>query len=283
MESLAISLCCAIGTSLFYINEPMIEMRELPTKESKVVSQSFFSEKISLEKEQDGWFYITTPDGYTGWIEANGISQRNKPYAETRKVTRLKAHIYKEKDTEYGPLKTVPYGSKLEVLDDSDSRWLRIALPSGEECYIQKGDVAPEQKLKDKADLIDFSKKFLDLPYTWGGRTSFGYDCSGFVQMLYSQIGIHLQRDSKQQILDFRLCEVSFHELAPGDLVFFGKSIKDIRHVGMFIGEGYFIHATARENKPWIRISHVSDLEWSGNSDVYYPYRTGRQLMMDKS
>ncbi|MCP5492677.1 MAG: C40 family peptidase [Chlamydiales bacterium] len=94
-----------------------------------------------------------------------------------------------------------------------------------------------------------FSQKFLGLLYIWGGRSSFGYDCSGFVQMLYSQIGIKLQRDAKQQILDSRLQSIKIDELKLGDLIFFGKSDQRIMHVGMYIGNEQFIHATARENK----------------------------------
>jgi gamma-D-glutamyl-L-lysine dipeptidyl-peptidase len=151
-------------------------------------------------------------------------------------------------------------------------------LPDGQVGYIQNGDIVLESPISHKGDLVPFSQQFLGLPYTWGGRSSFGYDCSGFVQMLYSQIGVDLQRNSGQQILDPRLQKISRDDLELGDLIFFGKSEQRIMHVGMYIGEGNFIHSSARECRPWLRMSSLSDPEWCGSSAAYYPYRTFRKL-----
>jgi uncharacterized protein YgiM (DUF1202 family) len=272
-------VACLATVRSFYVNEPVVNMRESPSHESKVVSQTFFSEEVCLEKEANNWLSIRTPDGYSGWIESGSVVNRATPYETSLKVSRLVSHIYGIKDTEYGPIQSLPYGSKLQVLEETDSRWLKIALPDGRECYIQKGDVAIEPVLSNKKELVQFSQKFLDLPYTWGGRSSFGYDCSGFVQMLYNKIGVNLRRDSKQQIVDSRFQTIVIEELETGDLIFFGKSEQKIMHVGLYIGHQQFIHSTVRENKPWLRISNLSDFEWSGHQDAYYPYRAARQLI----
>lgn len=273
-----ISTRCIQATRLFYINEPVVDMRENSTNESRVVSQAVFSEKVEMEKEIEGWAYITTSDGYSGWVTGDSIVTLAAPYDASLKISRLAAHLYEVKDTEYGPIKTLPYGSKLKALDATDLRWIKIASPDGQKGYIQKGDVRVEPHLVCKADLVDFSQRFQGLPYTWGGRCSFGYDCSGFVQMLYGQIGIDMQRDSKQQILDSRFQSIPLNDLEPGDLIFFGQSNQKIMHVGMSLSKGQFIHSTSRENNPWLRISNLSDFEWSGDLNAYYPYRTARQL-----
>jgi cell wall-associated NlpC family hydrolase len=268
---------CILAASLFYVNEPVVDMRESPTHESKTVSQTIFSEDITVENEFEDWAYITTPDQYSGWIPTNSFVATNKPYNASLKVSRLAAHIYGVKDTEFGPIKTLPYGSQLQSLDETDPRWIKIALPDGKECYIQKGDVTSEHKLSNKEDLVAFSQKFLGLPYTWGGRSSFGYDCSGFVQMLYNQIDIALQRDSKLQVDDRRFQTVSMSDVEAGDLIFFGKSEQKISHVGMYLGNGQFIHSTVRECQPWIRVSNLSDFEWSGHKEATFPYRIFKQ------
>lgn len=273
------STFCILATGLFYIHEPIVLMRENPTYESKVVSQALFAEKITIKEIFGDWCHIITSDGYSGWVQSNSFVKLDAPYVPTLKISRLSAHLYRLKDIEYGPIKTVPYGSELKALDESDPRWIKIALPNGDECFVQKGDVAPEHVIKNKKDLVPFSYKFLGLPYTWGGRSSFGYDCSGFLQMLYRQIGVDLQRDSHQQILDDRFRSIAIEELEPGDLLFFGQSENQIKHIGMYIGDGQFIHATGRENKPWIRISKLTDFEWSGHPHAYYPYRAARQLI----
>lgn len=264
--------------SFLFLNEAVVNMRESPSHDSKVASQAIFAEKLTLEKKEGDWAYVSTPDHYWGWVPVSVITSREDPYVTSLKVSRLGAHLYGVKDTEWGAIKTLPYGTRLKALDQSDARWIKVALPDEKECYVQRGDVADDGELKGKEDLAAFSQKFLGLPYTWGGRSSFGYDCSGFVQMLYSQMGIDLERDSKQQILDSRFQTVSIDQLQPGDLIFFGKGEQQIRHVGMFLGNGKFIHATAREYQPWLRISSLTDIEWSGHPEAFYPYRTFKQL-----
>lgn len=250
-------------------------MREEPSNASKVVSQTVYAEEIKIKEESHNWISIITGDGYNGWIESNKVTKKSDKYTGDLKTSRLMTHIYGIEDTKWGPIKTVPFGTPLKSLDTTGARWIKVSLVDGKEGYVQKGDITKPSKL----DIVNFSQMFLGLPYTWGGRSSFGYDCSGFVQMLYSQIDIDLPRDSKIQILDNRFKIVAIDDLQPGDLIFFGKSEQQIRHVGMSIGNGKFIHATSAENQPWIRISSVSDLQWSGNPGANYPYRLGRQLL----
>lgn len=270
-------LCLFLAT-FFYVNEPVVNMRESPAHDSRVVSQAVFAEKVNIETPSEDWVYITTPDQYEGWVPLSVLTKREDAYLPSLKVSRLAAHVYGVKGTEWGAIKTLPFNTELAESDSSDARWIKVILPNGQQGFIQKGDVEPLPKLSQKQDLVSFSHKFLGLPYTWGGRTSFGYDCSGFVQMLYNQIGISLKRDSKQQIQDTRFKTVVLGELQPGDLIFFGISEDKIRHVGLYIGDERFIHSTVRENKPWIQISSLKDFEWSGHPSAAYSYRKGRQL-----
>jgi hypothetical protein len=269
-----------------YVNEPVVNIKEKPTNRSIIVSQTFFSEKVEIKQILDNFVKIKTTDEYQGWIPFDSIVSRSNTYPSKQNpsivISRLKAHIYNEKDTIYGPLLTVPYGCKLEVIDQKlDSRWIKIILPDYKEGFIQKGDVTIKEPdvITKKKELIEFSQKFLGLPYTWGGRSSFGFDCSGFVQMLYKQIGISLPRDSKDQAKDKRFESIKIKDLEPSDLIFFGKSNINICHVGMYLFEDKFIHATVSENKPYIRISKLTENYWNGKEKTNCPYRTFRKLI----
>ena len=268
-----------IAASLFYVDQPVVTMREQPTTDSKVASQAIFSEKVEVGATQDGWTFVKTSDGYSGWVPSGSFIELKSPYETSLMVSRPSAHVYGIKDTETGPLLTLPYGSRLKALDTTDPRWIAIALPNGKSCYIQKGDVAPEAKPETKADLAVLSQKFIGLPYAFGGRSSFGYDCSGFVQMLYTQMNISLPRNAQQQFLDTRFKTVKLCDAQPGDLIFFGASEQKIVHVGMYLGNDLFIHAMVRENQPWIQISNMTSLYWSGKYDSALPYRAIRQLV----
>ena len=265
--------------SFCYIHDSVVDMRETSSFQSKVVSQTLFSEKIEVKETNGEWSHIATSDGYSGWIPSHSFTIGNCCYDTSVHISRLAAHLYDRKDIEYGPYQTLPYGSRLHILEVVDERWVKVRLPNDKECYIQKGDIAPQEGLQNKWELVSLSQRFLALPYTWGGRSSFGYDCSGFVQMLYQHLDICLPRDAKQQVLDPRFRTIELDCLAPGDLIFFGDVYKHIKHVGLCLNHESFIHATSRENQPWIRISHLSDFEWSGHAQAIYPYRLGRSLI----
>src|SRR5688572_20250794 len=100
---MAMTTQLSIKTGLFYIHEPVVNMRESPTNKSKVVSQTIFSEKISIEKKVDDWSLIKTSDAYIGWIPTDACLPVAQPYKGTMKTTRLAAHLYGVMDTEFGP------------------------------------------------------------------------------------------------------------------------------------------------------------------------------------
>ncbi|MDP1880409.1 MAG: C40 family peptidase [Parachlamydiaceae bacterium] len=270
--------------NLYYIvNESNFFLRKEPTKCAEIVSQIFFSEHVDLERtfvrqDENQWLFIKTSDGCVGWVPNDVIIISNDPYTSDKRISALKTYIYEKNSLDFSPLNSLPFGCKIKVIDESDPLWDYVTLPDSCRCYILKGEISNSQSLNHKEKLVDLSKKFLNIPYRKGGRCSYGFDCSGFIQLLYRELEIHLPRFAKQQALDERFKEIILEELEPGDLVFFGNTKDDILHVGMSIGKYKFIHVTPLENKPWVRISSLDDLEWSGKQEACFPYRTARQL-----
>ncbi|MGR3951635.1 MAG: C40 family peptidase [Chlamydia sp.] len=224
-------------------------------------------------------------DRYIGWVRKENIYERNDPFpsAPTLSIARLAAHVYDREDTRYGAILTLPFGSVLEYLDEEapnkrDERWIAVRLVDRTRGYIQRGDVTFNSTPISLDEMILLGQKFLHLPYTWGGRSSFGYDRSGFVQMLYRQMGIFIPRNSKTQMGCDIFQSVDIQKLRPGDLLFFGLSENDIRHVGMYIGDNQFIHSSPSELKPFIHISSLSDSEWDGKPERHFAYRAARSL-----
>ena len=106
-----------------------------------------------------------------------------------------------------------------------------------------------------KADAtIATAKKYIGVPYLWGGSTPSGFDCSGFVQYVFKVHGISLNRTCETQYKHGSY--VSKSNLKPGDLVFFQNTYKEgISHVGIYIGGGQFIHASSSKG---VVISNLS-------------------------
>jgi len=274
-----ISLLLLIQT----ITVPVATMREKPENNSTIASQAIFSEQVTIIESLGPWVKIETlSDHYQGWTRKRGLGSLPASSLPQVIVKRLAAHVYNVTDTELGPILTLPFESRLELIEElpqSDRRWLKVRLPDATEGFIQRGDVAFEIKKLSRHELIAFSKQFLGLPYTWGGRSSFGYDCSGFVQMLYRQMGVALPRDSKDQINFEGFRKIEMSQLQPGDLIFWGKNEQKINHCGMYLGNGEFIHTIASvEKMPYLRISLLTDSFWDAKPTNYHAYRTARTL-----
>ena len=246
-------------------------MRTEPSSKATVASDTFFSERVEILGEAKKWLHIRTcVDGYEGWVrkKAIGSDLSNEQELATVKVNRLRAHLYSIQDTEQGPFRVLPFSSRLKVVEEiggANGRWIKVLLPTGKEAFIQRGDITSDLRPLAKEQLVDFARTFLGIPYSWGGRSSFGYDCSGFIQMLYREMGIALPRDSKDQFACEKLEPVALDRLEIRDLLFWGRSAEKIGHVGMYIGDGTFIHATVKENQPYIHISRLSDSDWNGS------------------
>lgn len=113
----------------------------------------------------------------------------------------------------------------------------------------------PDVNLPLAQQIIEYAKNYLDVPYVYGGTTPDGFDCSGFVQYVFKAFDIKLKRSSADQYK----CngkDVAKADLQPGDLVFFSRSGAAVGHVGIYIGDDCFIHATSTGDV--IRITSLS-------------------------
>ena len=113
--------------------------------------------------------------------------------------------------------------------------------------------------------IIATAKQYIGVPYVWGGSSPSGFDCSGFVQYVFGKHGITLPRTSREQSNVGTW--VSKSNLQPGDLVFYNTSGSGVSHLGIYIGNGQFIHASTSKG---VMISEMSNSYWSAR---YYGAR----------
>jgi cell wall-associated NlpC family hydrolase len=248
---------------------PVLNLYSAPTLDAGVVSQAIYATPVRVLEQRDGWARIRTPDEYAGWVETAAIATRaGEPYASGSNAVQVRslfAHLYREESvTRHAPLLTVPFETRLERDPDAakaSDRWTAVRLADGRRAFVQNGDVASPSATLDIPETIALAKQFLGLPYTWGGASSYGFDCSGFTQMLMRRRGYLMPRDAKDQAVWTGHAPVTKDELKPGDLLYFG-SAQRITHTGLYIGDGQFINATTHE-RPMVRIDNVNDPYWA--------------------
>ena len=259
----------AAGASHGVVVKPVANMYSHPSEDSDVVSQAIYAVNIGILEEQAEWAKVRTPDDYTGWMLLSSLKRLpagERPYASRGRVAEVAsvfANIYREADvTKHQPILTVPFETRLEVTGDpgAPERWLEVRLPDDRPGWLQRGDATLDSKRLTIAETIALSKRFLGLPYSWGGTSTFGFDCSGFTQMLCRSRGVVIPRDTSIQARWNGMEPVDRPDLQPGDLLFFGES--KITHTGMYIGDGKFINATTHE-RPVVQISDLADPYWA--------------------
>lgn len=250
-----------------------------------VVSQALFGQVVGVLETKDGFARVETPDKYQGWVAAGALLAYDGPKAPryaraglVADVTSLMANLYRDPDvTTARPKAQAPLGARLEVLPavaaageggtppEPSERWIAVRLPSGDSAYVQRGDVAVKDAPFPRprgttADLVATARRFLGVPYLWGGMSPLGVDCSGFVSQVYAVNGVDLLRDADMQHDDPRASVADRKGLRAGDLLFFGR--KKITHVGMYVGDGRFIHATTHQ-RPVVQESDLGDPHWT--------------------
>ncbi|HZQ95492.1 MAG TPA: SH3 domain-containing C40 family peptidase [Candidatus Sulfotelmatobacter sp.] len=263
-------------SGVYVVVVPVANMYSGPSDKSDVVSQAIYGSDVTLVMSRGEWSRIQTSDHYKGWVPSRHIRilLTGSGYAmsgPTVQVESLFANLYAEPDiTKHKPLITVPFETRLELISDARTKdgkpapegWLQVHLPDLRSAWVQAGDVVSSPKPLSISESIALAKRFLGIPYLWGGRSSFGFDCSGFTQMLVRSRGLEMPRDADQQAAWGGLVPVERNHLQAGDLLFFGESPKQITHTGMYIGEGQFIHDTTNGH-PVVQISRLDDEPWT--------------------
>ena len=115
---------------------------------------------------------------------------------------------------------------------------------------VAEAPSAPEPAKADasiKERLLRVARGMLAVPYRFGGTTLWGLDCSGFVQKAFAFLDLDLPRSAREQFREG--AKVAKADLSPGDLVFFRTYAKYPSHVGIYLGDNRFVHASSRDRK----------------------------------
>ena len=161
----------------------------------------------------------------------------------SHKVTTIRTIVVSEPNIKAKFLGYLPYGSKLNVLRCEDS-FAQIEFEVINKISSQNFGYIPISHIR-KTDFIyenwvDIAESFEGTPYKWGGRSSFGIDCSGLLQISILSTGQIIPRDTKDQIKYKLFIDIDFEDYQKGDIIFWDG------HVGIFLDNDFIIHANAQ-------------------------------------
>jgi cell wall-associated NlpC family hydrolase len=254
-------------------------------KERDVVTQAHLAEQVEVLREVNGYYLVRlVGDGYLGWIKGESLLCLDQAglaaYLDREQVlvTAEFAPIWRASAGTGEPgevtpatdggggamLVTAVMGTMLPLRSSlppaatlppglTGLNCFAVILPGGETGLIESsyGRRLPQAQAvfaekRPAEEVIALAKSCLGRPYLWGGTTPHGFDCSGFVQLVFGLCGYPLPRDADMQFAA-GVAAGKRSELRPGDLVFWTTYQPGPSHVGIYIGEGRYIHCSPSE------------------------------------
>ena len=194
-----------------FVSISVADLRAEPRFESGRLTQMVYGEEVKILEKGAEYSLVVGSDGVRGYMKTAVISKGDK---KTHKMLRRFRHNEV----------IIPFGGYV-----SDSEITGYNIPNS--------FVTEKNNYNYKPTAL--SKRFVGVPYLWGGTSEFGFDCSGLTQRLYRFAGIELPRNSAWQ-RDYLKEVKSFSESIPGDLIFFKG------HVGIHLGHKIMIHANGK-------------------------------------
>lgn len=201
----------------YYCSVSVSPIRAEVSEKSEMTSQILYGETCEIIKTEGLYSKIKMDfDGYEGWVNSSVLKKENSEISKN--------------------LVTQNYG----VFDLPDGRNL---LSLGSEVAFETENFLNNNNIRES--LVESAKKFINVPYLWGGRSYFGIDCSALVQLVYKIHGIALPRDADKQA-ELGEARDFVEESEPGDLAFFEDETGFISHVGLVLSPFELIHASGK-------------------------------------
>ncbi|MGC8783473.1 MAG: C40 family peptidase [Armatimonadota bacterium] len=219
------------------INGDRVCVRYAPNRTDRFVTLLDKGQPVLVTARKGSWLQVKTPAGQMGWVRDDLVKVTGtlvmKPSAHEKQKTAKRPAVqsaHKSKNTRV-------------------ARAHRSTSPRNANRSTSSGTSAGES-------IVRIASRFKGVRYRWGGSSRSGFDCSGFTRYVFRQrTGVELPHSASAQ---FRKgTPVSRGELKPGDLVFFQTYRRGASHVGIYIGNGKFIHASSAGGR--VRVDSLND------------------------
>jgi cell wall-associated NlpC family hydrolase len=205
---------------------PIAPVRRAPADDAMQLTQVLWGEQLIVFERKDGWAWVQLKrDGYVGYVVDATIIETEQ--ATPHRLPVRSAHLYPEANLKTQPALAIPMGAEVAALQTEGDY---VKLSTGHFIYSAHLHATPP------TDFVSVAEQFLHTPYLWGGKTVWGLDCSGLVQVALHATGIDCLRDSDMQEQSLGHA-VKHADLQRGDLVFWKG------HVGIMQNATQLLHA----------------------------------------
>lgn len=277
-----------LKTGIAFVDASSLRLRSKPSTSSKTLDYAYDNEVVVLLGKSGNWYKVSY-NLQVGYMHKNHLDVSTKENAELGygRVTGNKVNVRSGPGTRYKSLDSAAINDTAYIIginnqwfkviydntvgyirsdylalteipyENQDSPKSPLFFRGGKSTGVTPSAYALRKEKPTASAIISTAKKYIGVPYVWGGSTPSGFDCSGFVQYVFNAHGISLPRVSKEQYSIGK--KVSKANLKAGDLVFFNTEGNGVSHLGIYVGNNKFIHASSSKG---VIISSLSSSYW---------------------
>jgi Bacterial dipeptidyl-peptidase Sh3 domain/NlpC/P60 family len=232
-----------VAGEAFEVTDPIAPLREQPSADAALLTQALKGERVTVyDRDGEGfaWGQLNNDD-YVGWLPDRALAKPGA--APTHKITAIRTFAFPGPSIKLPPAETLPMGAMVTVVREDD-----------EFAVTREGWYLPKPHLAGidyrELDFVCVAERFVGTPYLWGGKSSFGIDCSGLVQIALNAAGTLCPRDSdmQQDSLGRPLEAADSGKLQRGDLIFWKGHVAIVRDALTIVHANAHHMATVIEN-----------------------------------